>query len=526
MTSTKAQSVANEMVPLADRLRYMRFCRLGLLLAMVGLFALSPEVFTGGRLRMAEVTAAYMAIALACEGLWHLWGRRGITLFGSLIILDGLYLAWVCYVSGGIASPARYAMLLHLIAVVLLASYRTGLKVALWDSLLTLLVFYAQDVRMSVAVGGRTIPDSPFHRLVVFVVLFWLVALVTAAFSAVNERELRRRKYDLEALAHLAKDLDVASGAREAAEILTDHVAEAFDFDCVVLVGESQGQWSLLAHYGPVAGSDVRQPVSAGSVLERARAEKETVLVSGVAKAADPWLSELLPGGRNLVVMPLHAEGHCQGVLVAEHAMRHGSRIERRVVSMLERFASHGALALGNARLLEQVQKMASTDGLTGVANRRSFDSTLDKELNRAGRAGEPVSLVMLDIDNFKSLNDRHGHQLGDDVLRAIAAALSQTCREYDTVARYGGEEFAVILPGCSGTESLALAERLRAVVVSASSDLGVTASVGVATFPVHASDSEGLIQAADGALYASKRSGGNRVSQARGHAVPAEAVV
>ena len=342
MTSTKAQSVANEMVPLADRLRYMRFCRLGLLLAMVGLFALSPEVFTGGRLRMAEVTAAYMAIALACEGLWHLWGRRGITLFGSLIILDGLYLAWVCYVSGGIASPARYAMLLHLIAVVLLASYRTGLKVALWDSLLTLLVFYAQDVRMSVAVGGRTIPDSPFHRLVVFVVLFWLVALVTAAFSAVNERELRRRKYDLEALAHLAKDLDVASGAREAAEILTDHVAEAFDFDCVVLVGESQGQWSLLAHYGPVAGSDVRQPMSAGSVLERARAQKETVLVSGVAKAADPWLSELLPGGRNLVVMPLHAEGHCQGVLVAEHAMRHGSRIERRVVSMLERFASHG----------------------------------------------------------------------------------------------------------------------------------------------------------------------------------------
>src|SRR5438309_783786 len=90
--------------------------------------------------------------------------------------------------------------------------------VPLWDSLLTLLVFYAQDVRMSVAVGGRTIPDSPFHRLVVFVVLFWLVALVTAAFSAVNERELRRRKYDLEALAHLAKDLDVASGAREAAE--------------------------------------------------------------------------------------------------------------------------------------------------------------------------------------------------------------------------------------------------------------------------------------------------------------------
>src|SRR5207244_736094 len=91
-------------------------------------------------LGLAAVTGGYVAIALSFEGAWHLFGRRGITLFGSLIILDGFYLAWVCFVSGGIASPVRYLMVLHLIAVVLLASYRTGLKVALWDSLLTMVV--------------------------------------------------------------------------------------------------------------------------------------------------------------------------------------------------------------------------------------------------------------------------------------------------------------------------------------------------------------------------------------------------
>ena len=526
MTRTSSRNVANEMVPLADRLRWMRFLRLAMVLAVAALVAFSPEVFRPGALGLAAVTGGYVAIALSFEGAWHLFGRRGITLFGSLIILDGFYLAWVCFVSGGIASPVRYLMVLHLIAVVLLASYRTGLKVALWDSLLTMVVYYARDVRMTVTVGGRPMPDSAFHRMVTFVAVFWLVALATAAFSAVNERELRRRKYDLEALARLAAGLDGASGGREAAEILTEHVAETFDFDCVVLVGENQGRWSTLAHHGPVATGDFAPPLPGGSVLARAIDSKQTLLASALTRGDDAWLTDLLPGGRNLVVVPLYAEGHCHGVLVAEHAMRHGSRIERRVVSMLERFASHGALALGNAWLLERVQKMASTDGLTGVANRRAFDATLDRELGRAERGGEPVSLVMLDIDDFKGLNDLHGHQMGDDVLRSIAAEVSGACRTYDTVARYGGEEFAVILPGCTQAESLMLAERLREVVVLAGAEVRVTASVGVATYPVHASDAQELIQAADGALYVSKRSGRNRVSQAPGRPVSEEAAV
>jgi diguanylate cyclase len=126
----------------------------------------------------------------------------------------------------------------------------------------------------------------------------------------------------------------------------------------------------------------------------------------------------------------------------------------------------------------------------------------------------------MLDIDRFKRLNDVHGHQVGDEVLREIAAALSGACRTYETVARYGGEEFAVILPACAEVESLRLAERLREAVASAETEVAVTASVGVATFPAHATHARGLVKAADQALYVAKRAGRNRVSQADEYSV------
>ncbi len=162
---------------------------------------------------------------------------------------------------------------------------------------------------------------------------------------------------------------------------------------------------------------------------------------------------------------------------------------------------------------LEQLQKFASTDGLTGIANRRAFDSILEREVARATRNGSTVSLVMLDIDRFKQLNDTYGHQKGDDVLRAVAARLARACREYDTAARYGGDEFAMILPNCSPEEAVVAAERLRLAVAESHSMLPVTVSGGIATFPIDGSDAVSVVTAADEALYTSKRTGRNRVT-------------
>ena len=173
------------------------------------------------------------------------------------------------------------------------------------------------------------------------------------------------------------------------------------------------------------------------------------------------------------------------------------------------------------AKAIETLHKISTTDPLTGAANRRQFDDTLDLEWRRASRGRTPITLMMIDIDSFKAYNDTYGHQAGDECLRQVACGLQQRFhRAGDLVARYGGEEFAVLIAGVARDHAAQLAESLRASVesaaiehrASAASDK-VTISVGVATLvPERDSDPEILIRAADEALYAAKNAGRNRV--------------
>jgi diguanylate cyclase (GGDEF)-like protein len=200
-------------------------------------------------------------------------------------------------------------------------------------------------------------------------------------------------------------------------------------------------------------------------------------------------------------------------VLVVENDAEKGDYIQRRIVSMVGQFASHGALAMRNAWLLQQVQRLAATDALTGVPNRRTFEKALQAEISRASRSRSDVTLIMLDIDRFKSLNDKFGHQAGDEVLARVGEALRKACRDSDTPARYGGEEFAVLMPGCSPEEAVVAAERLRKKISEIETVRAITFSAGIATFPIHALSSEDLIAQADDALYQSKRAGRDRAT-------------
>jgi diguanylate cyclase (GGDEF)-like protein len=190
--------------------------------------------------------------------------------------------------------------------------------------------------------------------------------------------------------------------------------------------------------------------------------------------------------------------------------------VERRLIATAEQFTAHGALALRNAWLLERVQFLAERDALTGVRNRRSFQRELARHLSHSDRADEPLSLAMFDLDHFKRLNDRYGHQVGDDALRRAAEALTSASRAFDIVARYGGEEFAVIMPALPAGEALQAVERLRAAIAKAGGPAPVTASVGVATYPTNARDAESLIRFADEALYQSKAKGRNQATRSR----------
>jgi diguanylate cyclase (GGDEF)-like protein len=175
--------------------------------------------------------------------------------------------------------------------------------------------------------------------------------------------------------------------------------------------------------------------------------------------------------------------------------------------------AGQAVVALENARLHRIVERQALVDGLTGLANRRQADASLAIELARAERLGGQVGLILADVDDFKLVNDRHGHPTGDIVLRDLAQALQETVREIDTAARWGGEEFAVILPGTDLAGAAQVAQRVRQAltqrgIVSADGvALQVTASFGVAASDPTTTMSE-LVEAADEALYRAKRAG------------------
>jgi diguanylate cyclase (GGDEF)-like protein len=201
---------------------------------------------------------------------------------------------------------------------------------------------------------------------------------------------------------------------------------------------------------------------------------------------------------------------------------RHGAAFTREEEDLLEYLASQAVISIENASLHEAVERQAVTDELTGLANVRAFLATLDIEIERGRRFNTPLGLIMLDIDDFKRVNDSYGHQQGDEVLAQVAAVVREQTRELDTAARYGGEELAVILPQTDASGAELLAERMRAAIASlqvpsvgGNGALSVTASFGVAAIPESALDRGGLIAAADTALYAAKRAGKNRVERA-----------
>jgi two-component system cell cycle response regulator len=187
------------------------------------------------------------------------------------------------------------------------------------------------------------------------------------------------------------------------------------------------------------------------------------------------------------------------------------------VILTVERAVEKKRLRDENKRLLHELESLSRTDALTGVANRRSFDQALTQEMARARRYGSALGVVVLDIDHFKKVNDTHGHQGGDEVLRSFAKTVAGALREGDVLFRYGGEEFVALLPYADQAGALTAAERLVKAVAAApirvgSTVINVTTSAGVAALASSDADGLSLVARADGALYEAKRNGRNRV--------------
>jgi diguanylate cyclase (GGDEF)-like protein len=329
-----------------------------------------------------------------------------------------------------------------------------------------------------------------------------LVGAVPASRLAA-ETEERNRNIALAAVATL---LTLVLVAEALVPIVRRRVRSGEDAESIELVGSA-----LAAAYD----TNALLPVILESVVEA------TGAVGGVLLVGDRELAAI--GERSPLTEPLRlalagANGAAPVILLYP-AVGGFTDIERR---RAERLAAQASVAIENARQHAIARREATTDPLTGLANRRRFLEQLQIEAKRRSRSGRAVSLVMADLDDFKLVNDRHGHQSGDEVLRAFANVLRETLRDIDVPARLGGEEFAVLLPESDAEGAATVARRLRervATLTIAAPDgtpLTITASFGVASCPP-LERVEDLPGAADEALYAAKREGKDRVVEAAG---------
>jgi diguanylate cyclase (GGDEF)-like protein len=222
-----------------------------------------------------------------------------------------------------------------------------------------------------------------------------------------------------------------------------------------------------------------------------------------------------LKGMDSLLVLPLVAREEPIGTLIV--AAKAPGAFGTSVRATLQALSNQLAVAMANARAVRQLEEMATTDGLTGCLNKRAFLDQIEQKLMAAERFGRKLSVIVTDLDHFKTVNDTYGHAAGDRVLQALGQVLKRVKRETDLVARFGGEEFCVLCEETDARGAELLAERVREELENTEllTELGplrVTASLGVATFPDHASNAADLFIQGDKALYEAKNSGRNRV--------------
>ncbi|HVS29282.1 MAG TPA: diguanylate cyclase, partial [Solirubrobacteraceae bacterium] len=325
---------------------------------------------------------------------------------------------------------------------------------------------------------------------------------------AARLEELRRERARLEEAVR-------RTGETVAANLDRDALLELLVQTAVVGVGASGGRVSALE----AQGRRLEEVARAGSL------EGFDELVRNVEGAAlatgEP--AELDRGDARALSCTLRAEERPDapviGVISVVRSGRPFTATERDLFGYLGRQA---AISVENVELHELVQRQAVTDELTGLSNHRRFQDLLANEVERHRRFSQPLGLVMLDIDDFKAVNDTYGHQQGDLVLREVARVLREMSREIDEPARYGGEEFAIALPQTDLEGAVIFAERVRAGISSLSvklldqeGELRVTASFGAAALDGAVDDKTSLVAAADAALYRAKRSGKNRTERA-----------
>lgn len=349
---------------------------------------------------------------------------------------------------------------------------------------------------------------------------YWLVGRVGRRIEQ-HEQELEERNSQLNALNQVAVTITSSLNLQNMLDAIMKHGIKLTGAQacCIAFYDEATERFKEWITHGLSEHFVKNMSFQPGGLADEAFTTANYILSNDRPEIVHK-LSNLAheEGLRCFVCLPLTSHDHRLGVIYFYCTDR--DTFMPTDIELLSTFASLVAQAIENARLYAQMQEQARTDALTSLNNRRTFDALLADELARAQRLNRPVSLLMLDIDHFKRVNDTYGHQAGDAVLKGLGEQLGHQARAIERVCRYGGEEIAVILPETDLQIAVKVAERLRAAVeaqpfdINADAPLHITVSIGVASFPVHADSAQALVAAADAAMYAAKAGGRNRVSR------------
>lgn len=365
-----------------------------------------------------------------------------------------------------------------------------------------------------VVTRGKTIATDRDGRPVLFVG----VDTDVSRFKAVEAR-LQQQNDELETLRQVAAVIGSSLDLRETVRRILKHTQRIIPYETATVQILQEGELRVIGGFGfedLSAVMKLRFPYPEAGSLSTEALDSRTPCMS--LDVTEDFPAFVQPEGNQRIYswigIPLVRRGEVIGLMTADSTRR--DAYTQSHLKLAATIADHIAIALENARLHDRTYHMAMSDSLTQTGSRRRFEVEGRLLYENAQRSGHPVAVLMVDIDHFKLVNDRYGHDVGDQILRRVAEACGSDLRGSDLLARYGGEEFVVVLPETSEAEGHAAAERMRSRVVNVhhpETGEPVTVSIGVAAeVPRNASGFERLVQRADRALYQAKETGRNRV--------------
>jgi diguanylate cyclase (GGDEF)-like protein len=332
----------------------------------------------------------------------------------------------------------------------------------------------------------------------------------------VFQRALRSRVERRGALLDIVRAVNTTLEPAKVADHIVDRAATWVPAPCwAVVSSDLSGELSVLADRGLMPEMGPAVYAVAKWVMDR-NEEFVSASLQGDARVRSPFAGAL-------IAFPLSCRGRCVGALMGLDRVP-SAREPRLTVGILRAvrvLLEPASVALDNALLLQRAEALSVTDDLTHLYNSRYLNLVLRRETKRASRTGRSLSMLFIDLDGFKSINDTHGHLFGSRALVEVAAVIRGSARETDVVARFGGDEFALVLPETGNTGAFAVGSRIRERIAAHrflagdGLDIHLTASVGVATLPDVAGSAEELVQAADKAMYQVKDSGKNGIQAA-----------